>query len=262
MFQASVYAHGAIVTDTTGNTCMCHSGTLTNCKCIEVGGSTFTPVGQIQVGDTHACRCTEAARTSLEASLTHLQNCFPLTTHMPLLRKTFSLQNRDFSHTFNISDHTNQVTDGSNFLPAVWFGMTAVWSTAPACSFTSSPHHHPRATEYLLAGPGTTLVVTIAEQHVDAQSDKQELYTSKIVGPALTAVPQGLVHYVFNPTCNDTKLYVVLNNADAGRVGMNVPQHCRKTVNVGSPPTRDVVSSLIYSACTHRNECNTRCGFA
>ena len=229
-----------------------------DCRCINVDGRTYASAGDIQIGETHGCRCLQGLDE--DGSLVRLEQCFPLAAHVPLLSKTKDFVNRDFSRDFNISDDVNQVTYSGNFFPATISGLMAVWSTAQACGFTSSPHEHPRATEYILAGPGTTLVVVIAEQEVPATSDKSELYNSEIVGPALTVIPQGLTHYVFNPTCSKTHVYVVLNNADAGRVGMFVPDVCTQPVNKGSPPTKDVVGALLYSACRHRNECRTRCG--
>ena len=262
-FESNTYIDGDLITDAYGNTCSCVSGAIIGCRCLNVDGMSYTQVGNIHIGEAQGCRCvraeTQAGSNLTTGSLIRLVRCFPLAPYIPLLRKTKYFVDRDFTYDFNISLDVNQVTYGGNFFPAILADMTVVWSRLHACDFSSTPHEHPRATEYILAEPGTNLSVVIAEQQVHAMSDKSELYHSKIVGPAIVAIPQGFAHYVFNPTCEVAHTYIVLNSADPGRVGMFVPDLCTQPVNQGDPPTKDVISALLYSACVQRKQCRRHC---
>lgn len=239
VFGGKTYKEGEIATRTSGF-CTCIDGKFQECGCYNWDGSTVM-AGDLVYKVAQVCRCTgpQAEPPLMDT----LSECVPLRPSVLSTPFRSILTGTDYGYNFDKEVVT--VLNKGNFIPSVDYDIQFVHNVIKPC--TSTPHWHPRASEWYVV-PESEIYTVFAEEK------EPKIYEQSIVGPGLSVMAKGLMHTLINPTCENVNIFVLYDSADPGRV--DVPG-----VDCTNPPEAvDGPSLLVLEHCKRVAACEAKCG--
>ncbi|KXH57657.1 spherulin-1A [Colletotrichum nymphaeae SA-01] len=102
--------------------------------------------------------------------------------------------------------------NAANFPAATGHGLTIAWLALGPCAMLP-PHHHPRATNFVVAVEGQTQTWMVQENGADP-------VTTTLNPGQLTIFPRGSLHTMQNPGCGNATLISALDSDDTGTLNI------------------------------------------